>query len=124
MNEKIIQRILSELKDPDLIEKLTNTLSNQDFNSLLLYLYDKQVEKISPAGLIRNYKNNKYSKPSDDNPVMIRKLELHAYNLLKPDFDFLALSPVLTSMYSGFVLQDRMKDHINLRLMYTKNFIN
>lgn len=66
--DHVTNRILEQLGDPALLEKLS-ALSGADRNSLLLKLFEMQAEKITPPELLKQYAANRFSVPSDIDPV-------------------------------------------------------
>lgn len=71
---KILQRILQEIGDQKMIEKLLS-LSKADLNSLLLELFEKQTDKMTPVDILKAYQVNRFSKPSDIDPAKFHTLE-------------------------------------------------
>lgn len=60
---KIIQRILSKLGQPELINQLAG-LSQSDLNSLLLEVSKAKTDKLTPVDLLKSYRVNRFVKPS------------------------------------------------------------
>lgn len=72
--KEIVERVLRELGDPDILQKLV-TLPQSDVNSLLLELSKLQTESWSPADILKKYGSNRFSKHSDINPAVYRRFE-------------------------------------------------
>ena len=70
----IIDRILRQLEDEHILDKLLS-LPKSDLNSLLLELFQMQAEKIAPTDIIKAYNLNRFSIPSNTNPVAYHTLE-------------------------------------------------
>jgi hypothetical protein len=94
VNDKIIQRILREIGDSDLLEALSVRLSPTDLQSLLIEVYRKRAEALSPRDLLDQYQHNCFVQPAQVSPVEQLELDRLAYSLLPPGFEALELSPV------------------------------
>ncbi|MCL2564658.1 MAG: hypothetical protein FWE24_02460 [Defluviitaleaceae bacterium] len=90
---KITDRILTELGDKELIEKLL-ALPKSDLNSLMLEVFKEQAKDINPADVLKAFQTNRFSLPSEIDPIdyhiceaellsLARKLEIEAV-LLSP----------------------------------------
>ncbi|WP_042161273.1 hypothetical protein [Paenibacillus gorillae] len=89
----ILNRILNQTGDPELLNKLLS-LSNADLNSLLLELFEKQTEKTIPADLLKTFRSNRFSIPSDLNPARFHALEAQLLTAAKEmDIETVLLSP-------------------------------
>jgi hypothetical protein len=53
VNEKLIQRILSKAQVPDLLEVLSQRLSQSDLQSLLLEVYRQRSRALTPQHLLK-----------------------------------------------------------------------
>ena len=73
----IINRILSQFGDMELVEKLS-ALQNADFNSLMLKIFQSQAQKTTPAEIVKAFQTNRFSVPSELDPV--------AYHILETEF--------------------------------------
>jgi hypothetical protein len=60
MKEKIIERILRTAQVPDLLEVLTQRLSQSDLQSLLLEVYRKRAHILTPRHLLQQYEQNRF----------------------------------------------------------------
>ncbi|MGE4354124.1 MAG: hypothetical protein AB7D36_08580 [Oscillospiraceae bacterium] len=95
--ERIIGRILDEIKDADLLEKL-RSLPKSDLNTLFLEAYRLQAEKLTPAGLLKAYQTNRFTIPSEIDPAQYHHLETE---LLKIAGD-MGISGILLSPSASF----------------------
>jgi len=95
--DKILDRILAQLGDKELIEKLL-ALPKSDFNSLLLKVFQLQAQNTTPIEMLKAFQANRFSIPSDLVPV--------AYHTLETEFLSLAqnmdIKPVLLSPSAPF----------------------
>ena len=86
-------RILAQLGDNELIEKLLN-LSKSDFTSLLLEVFNRQSEEITPTDVLKQFEKNRYTVPSELDPVAYHLLEAEFLKLAqKMDIQTILLSP-------------------------------
>lgn len=96
MNE-ILKRLLTQFGDTELVEKFS-TLSNSDFNSLMLEIFQSRVNKITPADMVKAFQVNRFSVPSKLDPV--------AYHVMEAEFlsaaEKLDVKPVLLSPAAPF----------------------
>jgi len=93
----IIDRILTRLGDKELIDKLL-ALPKSDLNSLLLKIFQEKANSISPTDVLKAFQINRFSVPSEIDPVayhiceaellaLARKLKIEAV-LLSPSAPF------------------------------------
>lgn len=94
MNEKLIQRILTQAQVPDLLEVLTDRLSQSDLQSLLLEVYRSRSQSLTPQHLLQQYEQNRLVQPAAISPRQLLEFDRLAYSVLPPSFEPLALSPV------------------------------
>ena len=89
----IMDRILTQLGDPALISKLS-ALSKPDFYSLLLGIFREQSDEITPVELLKSYQTNRFSKPSEIEPIAYHLLEAELLSIArKQDIKGILLSP-------------------------------
>lgn len=94
MKEKIIERILRTAEVPDLLEVLTQRLSQSDLQSLLLEVYRKRADTLTPRHLLQQYEQNRFVQPASVNPRQLLEFDRLAYSVLPSSFELLELSPV------------------------------
>jgi len=78
--DAIIERVLSRLGDKDLIDKILS-LPKSDFNSLLLKLYQEQAGNATPVDLVKEFQANRFSVPSEADPVAYHSFEAELLSL-------------------------------------------
>ena len=89
----ITDRILTKLGDDGLINKLLD-LSNSDFTSLLLEVFRKQAERATPADVLKQFQKNRFTVPSELDPVAYHLLEAEFLKLAQEmDIKTILLSP-------------------------------
>ena len=94
---EILNRLLTQFGDAELVEKFS-TLSNSDFNSLMLDIFQSRANKTTATGMVKAFQFNRFSVPSELDPV--------AYHILEAEFlsvaQKLVIKPVLLSPAAPF----------------------
>jgi hypothetical protein len=94
MNEKLIQRILSKAQVPDLLDILSQRLSLSDLKSLLMEVYRRRSQALTPQQLLQQYEQNRLVQPAAVSPSQLLEFDRLADSILPPSFERLELSPV------------------------------
>ena len=94
MSDKIINRILQKAQVPELMEILENRLSLTDLQSLLLEVYRKRTNTLTPRDVFEQYDQNRFVQLAQVSPKDIMEFDRLAYSLLPADFESVELSPV------------------------------
>ena len=90
---KIIERILDQIGDKELLERIL-TLSKADLNSLLLKIHQEQALSATAPDVLKAFQANRFSVPSELNPVDYHILEAELLSLAKKsDIKAILLSP-------------------------------
>jgi hypothetical protein len=93
-HSKIVHRIVRESNTPELMEVLTERISMTDLQSLLLEVYKRRAAKMSPAAVLKQYKENRFVRLAKISPQESIELDRLAYSLLPKGFEVYELSPV------------------------------
>ena len=94
MKQQIIDRILKKTGIPNLVDALAEELSPGELQSLLFKVIELKTQKKEGNELLKEYQENRFSKASDIDPVLHRKLEINILSLLPDDFKLIELSPL------------------------------
>jgi hypothetical protein len=94
---KILHRILSDIGDEELLNKLLS-LPKSDLNTLLLEVYKVQSAKLTPTDLVKTYRTNRFALPSDINPIKYHQMEIELLNIA----DNMGISGILLSPTAPF----------------------
>jgi hypothetical protein len=94
MDSPIIRRILREAAVSGLWEALAERLSLTDLQSLLLDVYKARAARVSPAAVLKQYQQNRFTRLANVSPVQFGELDQLAYSLLPAGFEAVELSPV------------------------------
>jgi hypothetical protein len=83
---------------PNLLNDLQEKLSASELNTLLLELYRKKTQHLSPAELLKQFSTNKYAAPVALPTIAFKEYELDCLRLMEANgFNAITLSP-LTSL--------------------------
>ena len=93
----ITKRLLTQLGDMELVEKFVE-LPNSDFNSLMLKIFQSRASKLMPVDMVKAFQANRFSVPSELNPVAYHDLETE---FLSSAQEF-GIKPVLLSPSAPF----------------------
>ena len=93
-NSKIIERIEREIGITNLVELLAERLTPTDLQSLLLEVFGRRAEQVTPSDVLTDYESSRFAHPSNIAPERLLDWEQAAFAQLPPDFQSLALSPV------------------------------
>jgi hypothetical protein len=94
MSDKIVARILREIGDEGLVDRLAEGLSPSDLQSLLLAVYRRRAGALAPRDLVNQYRRNRFVQPAQASPTALLEFDALAYSLLPPDFEPVELSPL------------------------------
>jgi hypothetical protein len=94
MSNKIIERICKETGIKELVETLSEQLSPTDLQSLLIEVYRRRAEALTPRDVLHQYQHDRFVQPAQAGPQAQLDFDRLAYALLPPGFEGIALSPV------------------------------
>jgi hypothetical protein len=94
VNEKLLERIARAAGVPGLVDRLADRLSPADIQSLLMEVYARRAASVTPAGLLRAYRANRFVRPSAIDPIVFAAFDLTAFALLPAGFEAVELSPL------------------------------
>lgn len=91
----IISNIYEKLGTPGLAEAMAEKLSGTEFNSLLLEIFRRRADAVTPATLLKTWTENRFVQPSAVDAVQYRHTELDwLKNAAAAGFTPVTLSPV------------------------------
>jgi hypothetical protein len=94
VSDPIIERILRETGIPDLVETLAERLNPTDLQSLMLAVYQRRVEAITPSQLLERYEHDRFVRPSAIAPQALVDFDQLVWSTLPDAYAALDLSPV------------------------------
>jgi hypothetical protein len=110
--KKLIEKIEEKIGCDQLADRISENISNSDLNSLLLEIFKNKTEKISPANLLNQFSNNRFTLPSTIDVIEYKKFEIKWLESAKTiGFTPIQLSPLTqlgSSSAVGFVNQNNV----------------
>jgi hypothetical protein len=94
VSDRIIERILRETGIPDLVDALAERLSPTDLQSLLLAVYQRRAEAITPSQLLERYEQDRFVRPSAIATQALIDFDQFVWSTLPDAYAALDLSPV------------------------------
>jgi hypothetical protein len=91
---KIVERISREAGVNDLAQVLAERLSPSDLQSLLMEVYRRRAESLTPSDVFSQYQRDRFVQLAQVDPAVAVELDGLAYTLLPPGFEAVELSPV------------------------------
>lgn len=109
---RALEKILEKTEQPELVELLSDQISNGELTTLLLEVYKRRAEQIRPSQLLLSLNQNRFVHPPLVDPIQLRQAELKVFELAVADgFTPVELSPVAplgTSAAYGKVSQNNV----------------
>ncbi len=93
MKQGLLERIGRQL-EAGALDALTRDLQPTDLQSLLLEVYRRRVGALTPADVLRQYREHRFVRPAGVSPLALRRVELAAYELLHGRFEAIEPSPL------------------------------
>ncbi|WP_157876008.1 hypothetical protein [Peterkaempfera griseoplana] len=90
-----LQRVLGQPGGQDLLEVLTDGLSGSDLTTLLLEVFRRRADRLSPAEVMRRYRADRFVVPAPVSFTALRRTEDTLISALPDGFEMLVLAPVL-----------------------------
>ena len=94
MSDPIIERVLRETGISDLVTVLADRLSPTDLQSLLLAVYQRRAQSVTPSQLLERYEQDRFVRPSDVTPLALAEFDRLVWSLLPQSYTAVELSPV------------------------------
>ncbi len=92
--EKLLARIIGQSGTPDLMAALCERISPTDLQSLMLEVYRRRADAITPGSLLADFENNRFTRLSKNDPRQQLRFDDLAFSLLPEDCQAVELSPV------------------------------
>lgn len=90
-----LRRVVGAAGGTELLELLADELAGADLTTLLLEVFRRRTERMSPADVMRRYRTDRFVAPGQVNALALRRAEDMMLGALPPGFDVLSLAPVL-----------------------------
>jgi hypothetical protein len=89
-----LRRVLGRVGGPELLELLCNGLSGADLTTLLLEVFRRRAEQLSPAEVRRRYCGDRFVAPAPISFAALRHAEDAFLSVLPEGFEVLVLAPL------------------------------
>lgn len=90
-----LRRILARPGGPELLNALVDELSGADLTTLLLEVFRRRADRLSPADVMRRYRSDRFVSPARTDPTALRRAEDELLAVLPEGFETLVLAPLL-----------------------------
>lgn len=90
-----LRRVVEQIGGPKLLDLLADEISGADLTTLLLEVYRRRAQQLSPAEVMRRYRADRFVAPAPISYAALRRAEDAMLSALPSDFDVLVLAPVL-----------------------------
>jgi hypothetical protein len=90
-----LQRVLRQVGTPELVDLLADGMTGADLTTLLLEVFRRRAEQLSPAQVMRRYCSNRFVAPASISFTALRRTEDALLSELPDGFEVLVLAPVL-----------------------------
>ncbi len=94
INDAIVKRITEALLTGDAIENLTS-LPNKDFQSLMLYVFEKRLGNWSIPNMFKQYHDSRFTGTSSTPQKTLLHLDKMLYDVIPDFFESIEFSPVV-----------------------------
>ncbi|MBU1099683.1 MAG: hypothetical protein KKA84_04690 [Bacteroidetes bacterium] len=94
MKNKILTRILNKSGLSETFDKLTNNLSGTDLQSLLMNVFQRRVQNLTPREVLNNFKSNRFVKKAPLPQKVILDFDRLLISLLPDNFESIEISPI------------------------------
>jgi hypothetical protein len=90
-----LQRVLARHGGPELLDLLADGLSGTDLTTLLLEVFRRRADRLTPAEVMRRYRSDRFVAPAPTDVTALRHAEDVLLSALPDGFQTLVLAPVL-----------------------------
>ena len=90
-----LRRVLGQVGGLETLELLADGISGADLTTLLLEVFRRRAQRLSPADVMRRYRGDRFVAPAPISFRALRRVEDAFASALPDGFDVLVLAPVL-----------------------------
>jgi hypothetical protein len=94
-SRQALGRITGRADGADLLGVLAGGLAGADLTTLLLEVFRRRAERLSPAEVMRRYRTDRFVAPGQVSATALRRAENAMLGALPQGFDLVTLAPVL-----------------------------
>lgn len=92
---QLVRNILDKYGIRDMEQFLDGKMKMSDMQWVVMQLYQNMVKRVTPASLLQQYRENRFTVPCDISPKDFLKLEAIIYDLLPKKYIPIELAPVM-----------------------------
>lgn len=90
-----LRRVLARPGGPELLDLLADELSGADLTTLLLEVFRRRADRLTPADVMRRYRSDRFVAPAPTDALALRRAEDLLLTALPDGFEPLVLAPLL-----------------------------
>ncbi|MEV7021786.1 hypothetical protein [Kitasatospora sp. NPDC093558] len=90
-----LRRVLAEAGGPELLDLLANGLSGTDLTTLLMEVFRRRADRLTPAEAMRHYRTDRFVTPAPTGFAQLRRAEDVLLSAPPDDFEMLTLAPLV-----------------------------
>lgn len=90
-----LRRVLNRAGGPETLDLLADGLSGADLTTLLLEVFRRRAERLTPADVMRRYRGDRFVAPAPISLAALRRAEDALLSALPDGFEALVLAPVM-----------------------------
>jgi hypothetical protein len=105
-----LRRVLGRVGGPELLDLLADGMSGADLTTLLLEVFRRRADRLTPAEVMWRYRNDRFVAPAPISFTALRGAENALLSALPDGFEVLVLAPVLPlAAHSAVAMVDPRK---------------
>jgi hypothetical protein len=90
-----LRRVLARNGGPELLDLLSDGLSGADLTTLLLEVFRRRADRLTPADVMRRYRSDRFVAPAPIDLTALRRAEDVLLSALPDGFERVVLAPLL-----------------------------
>lgn len=94
-DDPALRRILRQVDGTPLVDALSEKLSGADLTTLLLEVFRRRADQLTPAEVMRRYRRDRFVAPSSSDALALRRAEDALISALPDGFELLTLAPLV-----------------------------
>ncbi|BFV60633.1 hypothetical protein KCMC57_up57370 [Kitasatospora sp. CMC57] len=90
-----LRRVLAQTGGPELLDLLAEELTGTDLTTLLLEVFRRRADRLTPPEVMRRYRSDRFVAPAPTGFAQLRRAEDFLLSALPDDFQMLTLAPLV-----------------------------